>query len=356
MVASVLLTAATENKPQTYCSIEAVPLARIIGNENPRQEPANLAALGYELIKPNDIDHSLLYMALSNDIEQVKRFVELMEQHEGQADVEAEEDSGEQSIVGLASSLAVIQLQPVVVRKVGNSGNCMLIFGQRRVAAIAYLHAKSRLEGKRIHPAVILATETKVKDDAAFDLAVRENFDRKDFTPLQEGAVYYAYTKRINKETGKPWTLRDVARHLGHNYNTVRSRHALMLPRVEDKVGKSGEIKPGRGLTNEDRASLEKGAKTLTWATRRALGESHYSETGERQTNRARPVPLREMQRFFDETDEENEERRKAIADCMGLKYKEAAKLSEKRIQQADTVDLRRRKRRKATPHSAIGA
>jgi hypothetical protein len=59
-----------------------IPLALIVGTENPRHEPANLHAEGYSLINNKDHTKSLKHMALSEDMDIVKKVVELFETYE----------------------------------------------------------------------------------------------------------------------------------------------------------------------------------------------------------------------------------------------------------------------------------
>jgi len=348
----------------------AIPLTSITKNLNPRQEPANLAAIGYSLLDESDKEHSLFHMAMSDDIEQQRSVVELFEEHENEelygeespkadlSDVDVKEGkSGPRlSICSLASSINEVgQLEDSAVSRGGKRAdggfNYTLIFGQRRVAAIVYAVAanavakasKEELPFPNIKP-VVKAKEMKVTEDEAFDLAVRENMDRKNFDPAQEGQVYYDYTKRTNPETGKKWNLKDVAQHVGRKYAHVRNRHALALPFKADKVDEAGNVvKKGRGLTAEERELVRTGKKTLTWAIRKALREDHYSD-GTPQTNRDKPIPLGAMKELFDNTSDDATDieavaRRKAIAECMGKTLKQAIKESEKRIKEAETKE-----------------
>ena len=80
----------------------------------------------------------------------------------------------------------------------------------------------------------------------------------------------------------------------------------------------------------------------MTAASRKALGEQHYSETGERQNNRAKAIPLAEMQKLYDATPDKNEVRRQAIADCMGIKLTQAIKESDARIEKQDEISMKK--------------
>lgn len=362
--------AVKDNKALAYKSQDIIPLALFVATENPRQEPANLYREGLVLVDPKNPKTSIVHMALSDDIEDVKRLVEMVEKHENDVPEDesdeaslkpdAEGERRPQSIVSLARSLRETQLQPVNVRA-GKAGYT-LVFGQRRLAAKAYLHAKSRLDvhnkvkGAKIVPPTIMGSEVDVTKEQAFDMAVAENRDRKDFTPLQWAAIIHEYTKRKNPDSKKPFTLKEVASKLFGNkqgaYALTRSRHALLLPRTEPKYDDEGNmVKPGKGLTDEDRARLDRGEMGLTFAVRKALGENHTkgskNKDGTKTTGRDRPLPLKDMQALFDETAENNIERRKAIAECMGLTLDKAEKQSEERIQAAEKADMRKSQKEK---------
>jgi len=359
------------NKAQASDLNYSIPLASLTANQNPREEPANLAAMGYKLIDSKDVEHSLLHMCLSDNMEIVAAVVELFETHEGdvaetQTDVKADlsdvkglkEVVQKKSIVSLAHSMTIKQVQAVSVLKGGKrkdgGNNFTLVFGQRRTAARLYSYAKSRVDKeagikdsvfKNVLP-TITAVELKLSEEEAFELAVQENMNRKDFTPVQEARIYAAYKQRVNPSTGKKWNLKDVAQHFDLKYGHVRNRHALVIPFVPDQTDDKGNItQRGRGLTDEERAAVERGDKTLTWAIRRALREEHYSESGAPQANRRKAIPLKEIEKKFDSTSDDVADleavgRRKALAECMGLTLKQATKESEKRIEAEETKEL----------------
>lgn len=336
-------------EPVASGNILDVPLALIVSSDNPRQEPASLCVLGYKLVDSKDVEHSLLHMALSDDIEVVRQFVNLIETHEAEPKAEEKKDGtldkslflDTKTIMGLARSLSHRQIQAVEVRRVGNSGNYALVFGQRRLCSKLYNHAKSRVNvadgvDTTIVPAVIKSTENKMTATEAYEDAIHENFGRKDFTPLQEGSIYNDMLGKINPETGKKWNIRQIAKYFGEQYMHVRSRAALWQPRREPVTDDKGNlVRRGSGLTNEDRIALESGKKTLTWAVHRSLGEAHYSETGDRQKTRRKTLAVKDIQTLFDETPEKNETRRTALAECMCLTLAKATKESEKRQKEA---------------------
>lgn len=359
--AIAIQSAIKNNIALEYKSQMAVPVALLIASENPRIEPANLYRQGIKLIDTKDVKNSMIHMALSDDFADVERLVKMVEEFENDAlnnpelsegdtlsddlsnmKIADDTDKGfQQSIVSLSRSLAITQLQPAGVRKKGDKYT--LIFGQRRLAGILYRHALTRLWNKEdkkkpIFPAILMCVESAdVTKEQAFDLAVQENRQRKDFTPLQWSAIIHEYLKRKNPTTKKPYTLKDVVGTVGLPYGITRNRWALLLPRSEEEVDDDGTVtKAARGLTDEDREKLERGDITLTSATRKALGEK-FSKKGDvtppRQTTRLKSIPLKDMQQLFDDTSESNIERRKAISECMGLPLDKAIDESNSRIQ-----------------------
>lgn len=367
--------------------IFVLPIGNITRYDNPRHEPENLYEQGYTLIGDPKVEEasetefvSLVHLALSDNLDHVRQYVGLIEEFEGPAmrllnpqgkavftgsEVECKaklktqadksgwkiEDhpSAPQSIVQLAEDIYLYsQLDPIEVRQNGNKTN--VIDGGRRIAAILYLHAKSKVlradkaeaelfgEGTpKEFPALIQATELKASGDD-FLLACQINLSRKQFTPLQEGRVYHEMLEKVNPTTGKKYTMKEAAAGLGVEYGTYRNREALWRDPEFDDSGKRT-----KGLTESERRKVALGEMTVTHASRKALGEKHYSETGAPSHSRNRGLPLSEMQRLFDETPDKNEVRRQAIAECMGLTLKQAIAESDKRIEEQD--------RRAATEH-----
>jgi hypothetical protein len=360
--------------------IFVMPIGNITRYDNPRHEPENLYEQGYTLIGDPKVEEatetdyvSLVHLALSENLEHVRQYVDLIEQYEGpvmrllnpqgkvvhvgsevecKAKLKTQADksgwkiddhlSAPQSIIELAEDIFLYsQLDPIEVRQPGNKTN--VIDGGRRIAAVLYLHAKSRVlradkaeaelfgEGTpKEYPALIQATELKASGDD-FLLACQINLSRKMFTPLQEGRVYHEMLEKINPTTGKKYTMKEAAAGLGVEYGTYRNREALWRDPEYDEEGTRT-----KGLSEPERRKVALGEMTVTAASRKALGERHYSETGAPAHNRNRGLPLSEMQKLFDETPDKNEARRQAIAECMGLKLKEAIAESDKRIEDQD--------------------
>ncbi len=167
-----------------------------------------------------------------------------------------------------------------------------------------------------------------------FLLSLAANMSRKEFGPLQEGRVFHEMLQQMNPDTGKNWTMKEAAEYLNVGYSTFRNREALWRPK---------DPNTGKGLTDAERAKIAAGEMLVTAASRKALGEKHYSETGEVSKKRKKPIPLSEIQKKFDETDETNKERRQALAECMGLTLAQASKESDKRISGAETTKRRKK-------------
>lgn len=378
-LAQATTRALKENVSVDIGRIFVLPIGNIHRYDNPRHEPEHLYEQGYTLFGDPKVEEatetdfvSLVHLALSDNLDHVRQYVDLIEQYEGpvmrllnpqgkvvstgteaeckaklktQADKSGwkieDHPSAPQSIVELAEDIFLYtQLDPIEVRP---GQKTTVIDGGRRIAAILYLHAKSKVlradkaeaelfgEGTpKEYPALIQATELKASGDD-FLLACQINLSRKQFTPLQEGRVYHEMLEKVNPTTGKKYTMKEAAAGLGVEYGTYRNREALWRDPEFDEDGKRV-----KGLTEPERRKVALGEMTVTHASRKALGEKHYSETGAPAHNRNRGLPLSEMQRLFDETPDKNEARRQAIAECMGLTLKQAIAESDKRIEEQD--------------------
>jgi hypothetical protein len=323
-----------------------VPIASITTYDNPRNEPENLYNLGYILLGDPSIEEcdpeetdpakfvSLVHLAMDPDY--CYQYVELIEEYESVN--RKEEPMADQSIVELAHDIQECgQLVPILLRK-GPKGY-VGIDGGRRIAAILYLHAKSlvmRAEKhedapKRVWPLSVLATTDPCKQGEVFLRSLMVNLSRKNFSPLQEGKVYHEMLQQINPATGKKWSMKDAAAELKVEYGTFRNREALWRPHDADT---------GRGLTDTQRQKVADGEMGVTQAARKALGESHYAETGKPSGKRNAGIPLKQMQKLFDESADGNIERRQALAECMGITIKQAVKESDARVAAAEKVEL----------------
>lgn len=336
-------------------SVFWVPFEAIVKDESPRHEPSNLYDEGWVLLgkhptwEPPEVEEGeepetrtpLMEMALNKDIEVVREFVDLIETWES---VDRKEHPGApQSIVELAYDLELYgQLMPILVHKVGKE-HWSNVDGGRRITALLYNYAWNQVakadgEDVKIPKPVVMAMDAKTtKAQDVQRVALIINLSRKQFTPIQEARAYWELTQTENPDTGRHYTMKEAAELLGVEYGTFRNRHALMKPYAPaEKDGRGNVIKPAKGLTDGDREKLSTGELTLTAAIRKALGGQHYSKTGAPKGFRQKALPLKEMQKLFDDTAETNSERRQAIAECMGLGFKQAVKQSEERIRLAE--------------------
>ncbi len=330
-------------KAVDHQSIFIIPVASISEYDNPRNEPANLYELGYTLFGDAEIKSpsknkrvSLVHLALSDDLEEVKQFVDLVETNES---VDRSTNSvAPQSIVELSEDLLLYkQMLPILVRKHRNLYT--MADGGRRVAAILYLHARSRIDGsKTVYPATVMATDLVCKDDELFMRSIKVNLSRKGFTELQEGRVYNEMLKQINPTTGKKYNAKEAAAELNVGYGTFRNREALWHP-----------ARKGKGLTDEERQKVAAGKMNASYASKKSLGEAVVGD-GNRKTSKSRPLTMKEIQRLFDDCPPANTERRQAIADCMGVALKIAIADSMERLE----LNLEQsEKRRKSKPVKA---
>tara|TARA_Y100000034_G_scaffold6762_1_gene7434 strand:- start:1441 stop:2520 length:1080 start_codon:yes stop_codon:yes gene_type:complete len=247
----------------------AYAFGRITTTYNPRDVFTKLQLEengGLTLVDPKSPEKSALHIVLSDELgDVVYKFVCDMFAHEN----DRETDDG--CLCALAESLVVRQIQPCTVRRIGGHAgqppNYGLVAGGRRLAARALLVAISRLVNakfpdnedgtpvpsfgpdqfpKAARPLVeLVAKHGPLADEIeatlvectvleAFDLAVRENKQRKPFNPVEDGKIYTDYLQMIDPATiteecpeGKKFNIKSLAKHLGEEYQHVRGRHAL---------------------------------------------------------------------------------------------------------------------------------
>lgn len=352
-------------------TILEVPIASIIRYDNPRKEPENLFQMGFTLIGDPDIDEvgyvededsddygkayytvgeeqtvlpegeevpedkfvSLFHLATNKEYAQY--YVDLIEEYEHIPDRQKapiEEQCAPQTIVELAMDIADMgQLVPILVRK--EKEGYVGIDGGRRIAAILYLHALNLCgKSKKKVASVVKATTDPCKQGDVFLHSIKANLSRKEFTPLQEGLIYHQMMQQTNPDTGRKWNMKDAAKELRVNYGTFRNREALWH---------DYDPATGKGLTDTQRQKVASGEWGLTAASRKALGEKQDKESPDKKPKH-KVKTLKEMQDLFDATAEGDENRRKAIADCMNMTLKQAVKESDTRIERQDTADVRR--------------
>jgi len=101
-------------------------------------------------------------------------------------------------------------LQPVLLRPFGLAGRYQLIAGERRWRA-------AKLAGLDSIPAMI----EEIDDDTALEIAIIENLQREDLSPLEEATMY----DRMVKEHG--YSIRRLAQKLGKDKGYLENRLRL---------------------------------------------------------------------------------------------------------------------------------
>jgi len=326
----------------------AIGFGRITNTDNPRNILTVLRFEehgGLKLVDTRKPERSVLHIVRSNDLEPVINFCVNMYVHEMIV------DNPDHCPIVLAESLFVEQIEPVLVRRIGGHGgeksNYSLIAGGRRTLSMALLYAMSRIAKAGIgadrfpaavrKPAARLLLKLHGRDPVepeiegqiskanareAYDLAVRENKTRKDFTDLEDAEIYENYLSQKNPETGEKFNLRSLAIYLGIDYQHLRGRHALNF------------------LEDNEKEALARNPKRLTHYVQVALARKSGNplprgRSEEKVGKRTNALTAKEMQALFDATDRENIERMQAIADCMNIDFCDAIEASDDRIEKA---------------------
>ncbi|RDJ35018.1 MAG: hypothetical protein DWQ19_09290 [Crenarchaeota archaeon] len=317
-------------------NVVSIPLSKITTSHNPRNPALKLlAALSEEGYEGYNTIRLIQELALSDDPANKEKFVSLVETYEN--------DGSPESLVSLAESRRHAEIQPILLRSfrvkagtVAETGETAyvrhygVVVGERRVLAAAYNHAKHG------DPASIGA---QVKDSMrlseAHSLAVAENANRLPMNDLEWGFVIDEYRHQINPQTGKNWKLKEIAAHLGVDYQFARGRHALVyLPdRDKNRIACGGRV----NITNAIRKALAI-----------KMGKADDSEIPNKKANRQRVLTLRECQQLFDDTRnkqmDENEKKGflRALATVMNTTYSVATKDSDKRLAEQSKQENRK--------------
>ncbi len=133
-------------------------------------------------------------------------------------------------------------IQPLLVRKVNNG--YQLIAGERRLRA-------SKLAGLITVPVVV----KELDDKAVMEIALVENLQREDLSPIEEAEAY----KRLIEEFNL--TQEEVARTVGKSRSAITNTLRLLnLPQEVQQLVTGGEISMGhaRALLSLDSAETQK--------------------------------------------------------------------------------------------------
>ncbi len=115
-------------------------------------------------------------------------------------------------------------LQPLVVRQDGD-GRYQVVCGHRRLAA-------ARAAGLETVPISVVA----VDPDTAYEMAMAENLQREDLTPIDEAEAYAEMVKAGH-------TIESVAAHVGKSKTHVSMRMQLTsLPQIAQEALRAGAI------------------------------------------------------------------------------------------------------------------
>lgn len=162
----------------------------------------------------------------------------------------------EDSLQELAQSIAVHGVvQPVVVRE--RAGRYQLVLGERRVRA-------SRLAGKTAVPALV----RHWTDAEALEVALVENLQRDDLTPIEEAEGL----RRLLDEFG--WTQEQMAERIGKSRPHVTNLLRLLQldPEAQSLVADGrltvAHAKVLLGVPGERRAALARKAAADGWTVR----------------------------------------------------------------------------------------
>lgn len=117
-------------------------------------------------------------------------------------------------------------LQPIGIRPLADSGHYEIVFGERRYRA-------SLIAGNETIPAIIM----DITEDEAADMAITENLQRKDITPIEEASAYHKLM-----ESGR-YNIQDIAERFGKSLNYIRTRlnFTSLIPEIAELLN-SDEI------------------------------------------------------------------------------------------------------------------
>jgi ParB/RepB/Spo0J family partition protein len=162
-------------------------------------------------------------------------------------------------------------LQPILVRPLGNN-QYQLIAGERRWRA-------SRSAGRTTIPALV----EEIDDDTALEIAIIENLQREDLSPLDEASMY----DRMIREHG--YSVRKLAQKLGKDKGYLENR--LRLADAPEEVRQLVSLRKDTLSHAYELLKVEDPKKRRRLAEQVARGELSLVKLRERIEGR-RPRPL----------------------------------------------------------------
>lgn len=209
-----------------------VPLHDLRSNSsNPRDSAPDITSQGYGIFEATE-HPAIMEMALSGDPAQERAFCDLIE-------------TFDVSLAGLAADmLGSGVLQPIRVSPLADGGYDV-VFGCRRVLAMAYNHCKTHAAQVPTITATLLEMNSVERAFAAFS----ENYNRRGQTAIDEAKQYQ---KLINLGQS-PGQIAERA-HVGEAHVKERLKLNLLSPEVQNKVaaGKITLKKAGALADNPD--------------------------------------------------------------------------------------------------------
>ncbi|KGR75446.1 ParB/RepB/Spo0J family partition protein [Ureibacillus sinduriensis] len=138
----------------------------------------------------------------------------------------------EEAIAELAQSIMEHGIiQPIVVRKKGKRYE--IVVGERRFRAAKFANLKEI-------PAIVRS----LTEDQMMELAILENLQREDLTPIEEAEAYQSLIEKLN------FTQEELAKRLGKSRPYITNHLRLLtLPEEVRALVDKGELSMGHGRT-----------------------------------------------------------------------------------------------------------
>jgi ParB/RepB/Spo0J family partition protein len=140
-------------------------------------------------------------------------------------------------VARLAESIAQVGLLQIPVGRPHEGGSIELAFGHTRLAAFKALAAEA--PDGRVYTEMSVDVR-ELSDLEMFELAVRENLDRRDLTPIEEARAMATYRDTFGK------TSDEIGELFGLSGSAVRNKMRLLeLPAPVQVMIQAGEIQEG---------------------------------------------------------------------------------------------------------------